>query len=115
MSNLQLEDLPDEIILRVLSYLEIKNLIHCGHLSKRIRIISHDESLWRAINLSNKQVPTEFIEIVINRGCKYLSLNGSKISGPPRLKNEYQLRYMNFKKKSQLRYLDLRGCDVEYF
>ena len=31
--------------------LDIKNLIRCGHVSKRIRAISQDESLWLKINL----------------------------------------------------------------
>ena len=52
MSNLQLDDLPAEIILKVLSYLESKVIFLCGQVSKRIRAISHDESLWEKINLA---------------------------------------------------------------
>ena len=42
-----IQDLPDEIILKVINYLEIEDLTRCGRLSKRIRKISHDESLWK--------------------------------------------------------------------
>ena len=52
MSNIQLEDLPDEIILKVLRYLESRVVFICGQVSKRIRAISHDESLWEKINLA---------------------------------------------------------------
>jgi hypothetical protein len=50
-SILQLENLPSELILKVLSFLETIDLICCGQLSKRIRAISHDESLWQKMNL----------------------------------------------------------------
>ena len=41
------QDLPDEIILKVIGYLEIEDLSRCGGVSKRIRKISHDESFWK--------------------------------------------------------------------
>ena len=39
------QDLPDEIILKVINYLQIYDLLRCGRVSKRIRKISDDESL----------------------------------------------------------------------
>ena len=41
------QDLPDEIILKVINYLQIYDLLRCGRVSKRIRKISHDESFWK--------------------------------------------------------------------
>ena len=89
MSTLQFEDLPNELILDVLGYLNIKELIYCGQLSKRIREISNDETLWQAMNLylepwkdcSRNKVPAEFLHMVISNGCKYLSLNREQIAG----------------------------------
>jgi len=103
MSNLQLKDLPDEVILIVLSFLEIKDLIKCGQLSKRIRTISQDESLWEKINLFEDQnVPSKFIEMIINRGCKYLSLFSAKSIG-----------YLTLNKaESKLKYLDMSLCSA---
>ena len=69
----QFEDLPDEVILKILGYLEgNKGLIYCGHLSSRIRTISQDETLWQKINLSRQNIPTGFLQLVLNNGCKYL-------------------------------------------
>ena len=44
----KLEDLPDEVILKVFSYLEnTTDGIRSGHLSQRLRAISSDKSLWQ--------------------------------------------------------------------
>jgi hypothetical protein len=43
---LSFEDLPDEVVLKILRYSEIKDLIVYGQVSKRIRKISHDNTLW---------------------------------------------------------------------
>ena len=46
--NSKLEDLPDEVILKVFSYLEnTTDRIRSGHLSQRLRAISSDKSLWQ--------------------------------------------------------------------
>ena len=67
------EDLPDEIILQVLKNLDIKGLLYCGTVSKRLRSISRDESLWEKINLYNKIVPIEFLKLVLNSGTDFIS------------------------------------------
>ena len=74
MSNIQLENLPDEVILNVLCYLETKDLMLCSHASKRMRELCLDGSLWKNINIYDKTVPTEFLELVLSNGCQYLSL-----------------------------------------
>ena len=46
--TIKLEDLPDEVILKVFSYLENPtDRIRSGHLSQRLRAISSDKSLWQ--------------------------------------------------------------------
>ena len=109
MSTLQLEDLPIELILKVFGYLKIKELIHCGQLSKRIRELSHDETLWQAMNLylepwkmfrivqkdcSENKVPAEFLHMVISNGCKYLNLSRELIKGDLKLNEESSLIYL---------------------
>ena len=48
------QDIPDELILKILSYFEVKDLISCGQVSKRTRNISRDSSLWVTANLEKK-------------------------------------------------------------
>jgi hypothetical protein len=85
-SNKQLEDLPDEVILYVMDFLELTDLVRCGLVSKRIRSVSFIESLWQKVDISTsgnsrKIVPTYFVKTIINRGCKHLSLTGCKVMG----------------------------------
>ena len=102
-STLSLNDVPDEVILRVFSNLEIKDFIRCGQVSKRIRAISQDQSLWLKINLyENKSVATGFLEYVLNNGCKYLGLGFTQIG---------QIDGESLKcNSSQLKCLDLSFC-----
>jgi hypothetical protein len=62
--------------------------------------ISQDESLWEKINLSGKRVPTKLLTIILNKGCKYLSLYNTKVEGDS----------LNFNESSKLRYLNLSLC-----
>ena len=68
IQTFELGNLPDEVTLKILSYLSMKELISCGQGAKRIRAISHDETLWRKVNLHRQPwqlttVPTEFLDI----------------------------------------------------
>ena len=103
LSSLQFEDLPNEMILQVLKNLGIEDLLRCGLVSKRIRTISRDESLWEKINLYNRNVPKEFVQLVVDSGCKYLSLDGAKL--------EWDTTGFQLKKPSKLRYLNLESCE----
>ena len=102
MVTLQLEDLSNELIVKVFSYLEIKELIRCGQLSKRMRIISHDQSLWQKMNLFRKAVPTTFLAMIIKKGCKFLSLSGARLKGK-----------LDSMERSNLKYLDLSWCTCD--
>ena len=74
--------LPDEVILKIFAYLDIIDLIYCGQVSKRFREISQDETLQK-LNLDEREVPNNFLKLLISRGLKYLSFfraKGSLIS-----------------------------------
>jgi hypothetical protein len=86
------QDLPDELILKVLSFSEPKDLITSGQVSKRLRKISYDNSLWKRVNLSEKIVKTELLEIILEKGCKSLDLSNSVIFGSLRMHHKSQLR-----------------------
>ena len=89
------QDLPDELILKILSYLEVKDLISCGQLSKRTRNISQDRSLWVTANLEKKFVKTELLEMILGKGCKILNLSNSTIVGHLRRNMISQLRVLD--------------------
>ena len=72
ISFYQLNDLPDEVVLKVLGFMDIKELLLCGQVSKRLRAIANDESLWLKLNLYKRNVPYDFIEKAAGNGCQYV-------------------------------------------
>ena len=113
MSNL--DDLPNEVILKVLTYLKVEELVRCHQVSKRIKTISHDESLWKKINLHLCNfIPAELLQLVLNNGCRYLSLNNSRVVGNLHLENSSQLIYLDMtylKATDEVKERTLASCD----
>ena len=90
------DDLPDEVQLKIFKFLGIEDIIQCAQVSKRTRRICNDESIWEKINLSKKVVPSEFIDHILQKGCKYISLASSKIVGGLKLsRNDYDVKYLD--------------------
>ena len=99
ISTLQFESLPNEVIMHVFSYLKIADLLNCGLVSKRFRAISNlDQYIPKTVNLRYKKVPIEFLQKLLDSGCKYLSLSEAISEGT-----------LNLPKASCLLYLDLSG------
>jgi len=95
-----LDGLPAEVLLKIFTFLDIKDLYRCNKVSKRIRSIGLDESLWQKINLNlNQKIPSIFITDILSKGCKYLSLQHAQLEGK-----------LNLKHHSQLKFLDLSCC-----
>ena len=92
------QDLPLELILKILSYSEIKALITCGQVSKRIRKISHDNSLWMTASLEKKIVKTELLEMILEKGCMALKISNCYILGSLSSNIKSQLRTLNLSK-----------------
>ena len=127
MQNSHLENLPNEILLKVLHYLETKDLIRVSLVSQRIRPICHDETLWQTMNIQNgkvdsfplvdpksscrlmdleshegsikQKVPIGLVELILNNGCEHLRFSNAELVGN-----------MKLYKVSQLRYLVLQDC-----
>ena len=89
------QDLPDELLLKILSYFEVKDLINCGQVSKRIRNISQDHSLYVNTNLESKIVKIELLEMILSKGCKILDLSNSNIVGRFSSNIKSQLKVLN--------------------
>jgi hypothetical protein len=95
--SLSLQDMPDEIVLKILSYLEIKNFLKMSQTSKRFHAICQDNTLWRIADLSSKRVPTEFVHKLLEKGCKFLRLqNRSKLKGVLDFKDVSKLTHLYF-------------------
>ena len=78
---LNLQDLPDELILKIFGYSETKDLITYGQVSKRMRRISHDGTLWVTVNLVKKIVKADLLQVILGKGCKILNISNSTIVG----------------------------------
>ena len=91
-----IEDLSDEMQLKIFTYLSVKDLIHCGQVSTRTRRICQDESLWQKVNLFGKIVPADFIQYVLDNGCKFINLSYAEIRGDLKLHGKtYKVKYLN--------------------
>ena len=91
LSFVQLEDLPDEIIVKIFSHVDIKEILRLGQVSRRIRAISSDDSLWLQLNLKG-HVPYELLEKAVENGCRYLSLAFGSLHKCQRSKMPLQLK-----------------------
>ena len=78
---LNFQDLPDELVLKIFGYSEAKDIITYGQVSKRMRKISHDSTLWVTVNLVKKIVKTKLLEMILSKECKILNLSNSTIVG----------------------------------
>ena len=93
----QLENLPNEILLRIFDYVnpKIKELLLFGQVSRRIRSIAHDQSLWQNMNLFPRRiVPAGLLQLILENGCKRINTS-SQIVGTLTLNQESQLEFLN--------------------
>ena len=96
-----LEDLPEEIILKIFGQVNIKDLFQCMAVSKKIRAIAKDQSLWNKIHLTagsgNGDIfPAELIPQILAMGCQYLALYECHIMKKKRVQfsKNFQLKYL---------------------
>ena len=99
---LNVEFLPNEILMNIFSHLSIKELYKCAQVSKKFRHISHDKSFWKCINLYDHSVSCEFITQIIKLGTEYLNLQEATLlydtdTDLPRKNN---LKYLNLAESS---------------
>ena len=96
LSFYSIEDLPNEILLKIISLLDFKEVLRCGQSSKRLREISNDNSFWLKLNLTGRKVPYGFIERAMQNGCEYLNLCGSFVYGAELEKSmvPWKLKYL---------------------
>ena len=98
---LNVQDLPDELVLKILGYSETKDLIIYGQVSKRVRKISRDSTLWVIANLVKKIVKTELLEMILSKGCKILNLSNSTIVGSLSSNMKHNLRSLDLSQSTK--------------
>ena len=97
MNFSQLENLPNEILLKIFTFMnpKIKELLLFGQVSRRIRSVAHDHLLWQDVNLFPKStVPSGLLQMILENGCKRLN-TCSPIVGTLTLNQESQLEFLN--------------------
>ena len=109
LSFFYFEDLPDEILLNIFSFLDIKGVLRCGQVSKRLRAISNDQCLWLKLNLHGQEVPYGVIEKAIQNGCEYLNLGYSIVYGGKKSEVPWKLKYLEISQSGDLE--DLMDLD----
>ena len=92
--TMHLERFPDEVLLKILSFLDLADVLKCAQTSKRIRSICQDESLWQNLNLTEKLVPTSFLEKAIVNGCKFLNLGDAEVIDDLKLENQSKVKWL---------------------
>ena len=116
LSCVQLEDLPDEVLLAVFKRLEMREILKFGKVSTRIRAISNDESLWMKLNLLEGNVPFGFIEKAVQNGCRYLSLAGVDLNAVPDMPTLLLRNGKKVPKTTQIRWnLKYLTCSGRFF
>ena len=104
LSTTQLEDLPVEVLLTVLDFLELPDLNRVGQVSKRLNSVRLVESCRQKIILGNNTcpekttVPIKVVKKILDSGCKTLCLKRCRLRGAS---------YLRF----QLLNLDMYQCE----
>jgi hypothetical protein len=117
MATLRLEDLPNELILEVFSFLGSRDLICMGQMSNRIRAISHDEQLWQKINLyhepSKDLLMGEFMGMKFSNSGSGIAASGPQI--PPALQRIEKIpaRFLKIAINNGCKYLSLYPHEID--
>ena len=103
MSSLQFEILPDEIILKIFSFLSFKSIGNCNQVSHRMKRIAEDTSLWEKVQAWFKVIPAEFMEKIVKSKVKYLSVRNCEVF-------PIDLNFL-MEHNLDLKFMDISNCD----
>lgn len=84
--------LPNEMLTKIFGYLDIQDIGHCAQVCKRFQGISEEIwNCWDKITIESKEVPSEFITFILEKGIKELQILNCKIL-PPKPKFTHTLK-----------------------
>ncbi|XP_063068275.1 S-phase kinase-associated protein 2 [Engraulis encrasicolus] len=94
--------LPDELLLRILSCLSLKDLLRTSRVCKRWHQLSFDESLWHSVDLEAKVRLGNAVGQALSAGAQRLRCPHTSIGEP----------HFSHKETLRVQHLDLSGCIV---
>ena len=97
-----LTDMSDELLMKIFRYLDIQNITKLSQTSKRFNAICEEEILWQKAEIQTSKLPSIFVEKLLKKGCKDLSLYKVKVK-----------RNLDLKTTSQLKSLILSNCKIK--
>ena len=93
------DKVPDEIILKIFSFLSFKSLGNINQVSHRMKKIAEDTSLWEKVEALGVVIPAEFIKQIVKSKVRYVSFQDCKVC-PINLdflkENNLDLKYVRF-------------------
>ena len=96
--ELFLDDLKDEILLKIFMYFRPKYLGRFRQVSKRFNKITKDERLWRNITIWNKfsrKISADFFTQAMDYGLENLELRKCEVKGVMKRPERNQLKSLN--------------------
>ena len=79
--------LPNEMLTKIFDYLDFQEISRCARVSQQFNNISElTWKSWDKITIQDKEVPNEFLEILLEKGIKELQILGCKML-PPKVPN----------------------------
>ena len=106
--DVNIETLPNEVILNIFAHLTIKDLGRCAQISKNFCALAYDKSVWTKVLVTSGIVPNKLLEQALSRGTKYLGLSNL---------NFVSTLEPNFPPTNEVEYLALSSSlmDKKYF
>ena len=91
-----LESLPNEILMKIFEFInpKIKELFSLSHVCRRLRLIVHDQSFWKNVNLLPKNHSAGLLQMIIEKGCQRMKACG-QIVGTLTLVEKCQLEFFS--------------------
>ena len=92
-----MEKIPNEILLKIFSYLEVQDLGRCARVSKKFHQMAYERRLWQKLPINLASVPVETLQHVMKHGIAYINIDNARILG----------NSLQFTKQSTVKYLIL--------
>ena len=106
------DEVPDEIILKIFSFLSFKSIGNINQVSQRMKRIAEDTSLWEKVEAWGRLIPAGFIEQILKLKVKSISFQDCEFC-PINLDilkdNNLDLKYMRISGC-----FFYKGCDGNY-